>query len=236
MRTRNEAAGSKLQGIGARADKNTPWLRVAFVLMVGAAVVLKGACIAAGHAGSLPDATGPSFRIQRGMEITLPAAANNPAGPWKWMQAQTDRDLQGARRKWEQLTPEQRERYRRWKQLSPEQRARLRKRYKRFRRLPPEQRERIRRNWDHFRNLSPAERRRIREQYESWRRLSPEQKQRAREHMRRFRKLSPEKKRRVLELRKKWNSLPAEQREHLRRQYRQRLEQRQQPNNRRRQP
>jgi uncharacterized membrane protein len=80
--------------------------------------------------------------------------------------AQSGRDIKSARERWNNLTPEQkdrlRKRYKWWKSLSPEKKAKIRERY---RQMSPEQRRRLREKLKRWQNLSPERKKQLREQY-----------------------------------------------------------------------
>ncbi len=141
-----------------------------------------------------------------------------------WL-AQTDADPSDARRRWESLSPEQKQRLRKrleqWKNLDPDQKARLENRLERLKNLPPEQRQRVIKNWRRFKNLPPEKQRRIREKYKRWQTLDEEDKRRIRNRYQRYRQMSPEQRQQFQERRRQWQNLSPEQRQQIRERYRQ---------------
>jgi hypothetical protein len=85
------------------------------------------------------------------------------------------------RQRWEQLSPQERQRllqqYQRWQDLSAAQRQELSDRYRQLQALTPSDREALRRRFDAWRQLSPEERARMQRRLEYWRRLPPPQKE-----------------------------------------------------------
>lgn len=78
----------------------------------------------------------------------------------------------GNERRWQDLTPAEREQawrnYREYQQLPEERRRFLDRRYDRYRDLPPSERRRLRKNWDRYRELGPRDRQRFNERYRQW--------------------------------------------------------------------
>ena len=90
-------------------------------------------------------------------------------------------------RRWEKMTPEQRqqmrERMKQWRAMTPEQQEKVRKNMERFHQLTPEQREKLmeaRRKWD---KVPPDMRRRMRQQFDRWHEMPLEARQRVMQHM-----------------------------------------------------
>jgi hypothetical protein len=85
------------------------------------------------------------------------------------------------RQRWEQLSPDERQRlrqqYERWQDLSAAERQELSKRYRQLEALPRAEQEALRRRFEAWLRLSPQERERMQGRLKYWRRLSPAGKQ-----------------------------------------------------------
>ena len=75
----------------------------------------------------------------------------------------------------------------RWESLTPEQKERVREAYKKFKALPPERQQKVRQNYQRWRSFSPERRQRIRRNIQRWRSMSPERRARVRERLQRNR-------------------------------------------------
>ena len=78
----------------------------------------------------------------------------------------------------------------RWNDLSPDQRERIRERYRRFQELPPDQQARIRERHEWFKSLPPGERRELREK---WKGMTPQERKQLRKELKELRKHKKEK-------------------------------------------
>jgi hypothetical protein len=75
-------------------------------------------------------------------------------------------------RRWQDLTPQERERawqnYQRYQQWPQAKQRALDQRYQQYQSLPPQERERVWRNYQHYRELDPGQRQRFGEKYHRW--------------------------------------------------------------------
>jgi phage-related protein len=72
------------------------------------------------------------------------------------------------RKKYKELTPEERERFERWKSMPPEKRRRLREKMDKFERMSPEERERYEQRLKDLQKLPPKERRKVKRKIKQW--------------------------------------------------------------------
>ena len=131
-----------------------------------------------------------------------------------------------ALRRWQQLSPEQKQKLRgrleQWKSLDPERKAEIKQRFQQYKQLSPGSKEKVRRNWKKIKNLPPERRREIVEKYKEWKQLPPDEKRQIRERFHRLKELSPEQKQQLRERREKWQGLAPERKQELREEFRQR--------------
>lgn len=72
----------------------------------------------------------------------------------------------------------------RFEELTPEQKERIRKRREKFNSLPPEEQERIKKAREKFKKLPPEERKKLKEK---WKKMTPQERQQYRNEKRRER-------------------------------------------------
>jgi hypothetical protein len=107
-----------------------------------------------------------TFEERQVLNRFKPQSVEMPAGQ-RWR-------LQQSAQRWQDLTPQERERagnrFERWQTLEPERKQEIRQRYERFQQLPAGQQDQLRRRFEWFKNLPEDERMQLREQ---WRRNAP---------------------------------------------------------------
>jgi hypothetical protein len=84
------------------------------------------------------------------------------------------------------------ERRRRFDQLSPEEKARLRGRFQEWKSLPPAQRQDLRNRMDEWRKLPPQQQELFRQRFQQWKNLQPEEQLRYRQKLQQWESLSPQ--------------------------------------------
>ncbi len=72
------------------------------------------------------------------------------------------------RKKYKELTPEERERFERWRSMPPEKRRQLRKKMDTFEKMSPEERERYERRLKDLQKLPPKERQNVEKKIKQW--------------------------------------------------------------------
>lgn len=129
----------------------------------------------------------------------------------------------GLLEKWQNLSPQERERLRErhkiLKNMTSQQRKALRENLEKFKQLPPEKQEMIIEHWQRVKNLPPEERKAIFKNYRKWQNLSPKEREILRQRYRDLHQLNPQERQRFLERQKRWQSLSPQQKENLRRQH-----------------
>lgn len=132
-----------------------------------------------------------------------------------------------ALRRWQQLSPEQKQKLRgrleQWKNLEPERKAEIKQRFQQYKQLSPELKEKVRRNWKEIQNLPPERRREMAAKYKQWKQLPPDEKRQIRERFHRLKELSPEQRQQLRERREKWQGIAPERKQELREEFRQRV-------------
>ncbi|MBI3617146.1 MAG: DUF3106 domain-containing protein [Candidatus Omnitrophica bacterium] len=132
-----------------------------------------------------------------------------------------------ALRRWQQLSPEQKQKLRgrleQWKNLDPERKAEIKQRFQQYQQLSPELKEKVRRNWKKIKNLPPERRREMAAKYKQWKQLPPDEKRQIRERFHRLKELSPEQRQQLKERREKWQGFAPERKQELREKFRQRV-------------
>lgn len=93
----------------------------------------------------------------------------------------------GDSRRWQQLTPAQRQelkqRYRQFKELPPAEQQKLRQRYQRFQELPAERKQRMLERHQRLQQLSPPQREQLRREWQQLNELPPDMRQQRRREL-----------------------------------------------------
>ena len=87
----------------------------------------------------------------------------------------------------------------RWQNMTPEQREKIRERMQRWRAMTPEERQRILQNMERFRKLTPEQRERLIQARQRWEQVPPEVRQRMHRQFERFKELPPEVRERIMQ-------------------------------------
>lgn len=109
-----------------------------------------------------------------------------------------------------EVTPEK---LKRWQTMTPEERERIRSRYRRWKKLPPERRERILERGRRWREIPEGQRRFLRERREIYRNARPEEKRAIEKFVRRWRQLPLERRHKMRGTLDEMRDLPANKRD-----------------------